>query len=264
MTTTSDDDQGQTGDTQAGDATTDAAGTGDGEAGSDAAGDDQQADDASDASGDAGDAGDAAGGEGDGAAGDGDGKDKPKTAKQRRAELAKDPDVKRIAKQAADAAVRTALKAEAEKAELEKERAKMEATERLAAEKADLEKERDAAASAKADAEFQLTFYKQLVGSGKTLVDADAVDFVRMKVSKRLEEGSDMEDAVQTVLDENPYLVKTETTPKPAPARTQPAKDKKTEQPATTPENKGVDVSKMTPQQFREHLRTTHGIESTH
>lgn len=241
-----------------------------GEAAGDAAGDGEEAGAAaaSDGDGEAAAAGEAGDGDGEGEAGEGEGGDpsaepKSKTAKERRAELSKDPEVKRLLKNAADAAVRAAMKAEAEKQQKEAERAKMEVADRLKAEKSDLAKERDEALEKQADAEFQLTFYRQLVSSGKTLVDADAIEFVRMKVAKKLEDGADMADAVDGVLSENPYLVQTETTPpKQAPARTQPPTKKTTGKPAAKTPSDPVDVSKMTRQQFREHMRAQHGVES--
>lgn len=191
-----------------------------------------------------------------------------KTAKQRRAALSKDRDVQALVKAETDKAVRSALKAEAERVAKTAEREKLEASERLELEKKDLEAERDKAQAQASEHEFHLQFYQQLVACGKQLVDADAVEFVRMKAAKLIESDNlDMGTAVAQVLEDNTYLIsqpETGAAGRTTPARTQPPKPKKTEAPAPPPEKKPVDAKAMTKQEFRKHLRTQHGVESTH
>lgn len=197
----------------------------------------------------------------------------PAAAKPTAADLKKDPVVRKLVDQAVKKAVREAKKAEAEERRKAEERAKLDEKERTAAEKADAEEAATKAAKRAEEAENELAFYRALVASGSQVVDDDAAVMVKQLAMNKLGDDSDldMEAAVAEVLKEKPYLLRKtesgdETKPKPKkkPATTQPASGTKPgESPAPPVEETPVDVMKMSPQEYREHLRKR-GINLEH
>lgn len=131
-----------------------------------------------------------------------------KTAKERRRELAGDPEVKRMVKRERDKAVRRALEEQARDDEKKRAREKMDTEERAKAEtKEASERAEKAEATAKA-VSMELDFYKAMAGAGSKLADPDDAEYIQRLASKMVEneDADDWNEAIEAIRAKKPHL----------------------------------------------------------
>lgn len=175
--------------------------------------------------------------------------------------------VKQQRKEAAEEARRKAREENEKAKKKEKDdadRAKLEETDRLKLEKKEAE-EKTVAAEKLAAFERTRLEIRDVVLNDKVQLEEGAIEFLEQKVAEALVKDSDLtiELAVRAVLSKNKYLVaKNEVDaakPKTKPATTEPASGGETRTAATPKKQEGVDVKKLSRQEFKEHLATKYG-----
>lgn len=184
-------------------------------------------------------------------------------------------DVRAEIRKAAKLAASRAVEEEKERAHKEAERAKMEEVDRLRLEKQEAEQAAEAAREKVRGVERERDLAAALVASNVALADAAAMDFLRFKVLAEVDSDPDLavSDAVARVLGSHAYLMKTPEAPpvassestenRPVAPQDRPNTapvEKATQAPAAKESPPGVDVMKMSRQEYEEHRRRLHGI----
>lgn len=184
-------------------------------------------------------------------------------------------DVRAEIRKAAKIAASRAIEEEKERATEEARRAKMEEVERLRLEKQEAEQAAKDAAARVLGIERERDLASALVASGVSLVDGSAMDFLKFKAIEAADADPDLpiSEAVARVLKANSYLVKPRG--EPAESATQSVENqpvapqdrpntapvsKATQAPASKESPAGLDVLKMSRQEYEEHRRQLHGI----
>lgn len=184
------------------------------------------------------------------------------------ADLLSDPAVARELAARQKKAVEEAVAAARAEEETKRKREKMDEAERL---KADLEEASGKvrkAESEKTALKLEVDFASAFMKSGKALVDANAVDFVKAEARKLMEsDGLPMEACINEVFNKHAYLIAKAEPVTAAPVKTavarpstSPTTTPQTEAPAEKPAPEAVDTRSMTPQEYREYKRRVHNI----